>query len=382
VDPHERIIPLTAGSSVVQESCPNNALDPGETVTINLALRNGGGINATNLIAVLQSAGGVTVPSSPQDYGTLLADGAAVARPFTFIATGSCGGIVTPILDLRSGTNHVGTVTFSLPLGRPTLALSENFDDLAMPAGWSESLSGEGTPWTVSTAQYDTPSQSLFAADVSGISDNRILSPSISVASTNARLTFRHSFNLESSVTSATGFDGGVLEISIDGAAFVDVLTAGGSFVTGGYNATISTRYRNPLAGRTAWSGDSHGFVSSTVNFPASFAGHSIQLGWRLGCDRNTGADGWYVDSVAVSDGDICCRPLILPTIVNSRKVGTNITFSYGSISGQSYIVEAKFDLNTLPWVPLRTNAGDGSVQSYTNTTTAAPLRFFRLRTQ
>jgi hypothetical protein len=82
-----------------------------------------------------------------------------------------------------------------------------------------------------------------------------------------------------------------------------------------------------------------------------------------------------------VSDGDTCCRQLLAPTMVNSRKVGTNITFSYGSVIGQSYIVESKFDLNSLSWVPLRTNAGDGSVQSYTNTT-VAPLRFFRLRTQ
>ncbi len=382
VDPYERVIPLTAGSSLVTESCANNAVDPGETVTLNLALRNGGGVDATNLVAVLQSAGGITAPSGPQEYGTLLAAGADVARPFTFVATGNCGGTITPILELRSGTNRVGTVTFSLPLGRPTPALSENFDDLPISAEWPGSLSGAGTPWAVSTAQYDTPPRALFAADVADVSDNRVFSPSMAVASTNARLTFRHGFNLESSAPSATGFDGGVLEISIDGAAFVDVLAAGGSFAAGGYNATISTRYRNPLVGRPAWSGDSHGFVSSTLHFPPSIAGHSIRLSWRLGCDRNTSADGWYVDSVFVSDGDTCCRLLLSPTIFNTRKVGSNLTFSYGSVSGQSYIVETKFDLNSLPWIPLRTNAGDGSVQSYTDVSPEAPRRFFRLRTR
>jgi len=312
----------------------------------------------------------------------LIAGGAAITRPFTFTATGNCGGIITPILDFWSGTNRIGPVTFNLPLGRPVLALSENFDGLTIPAGWSASLSGEGTPWTVSTAQYDTPPRALFAPDVADISDNRILSQSMSMTSTNARLTFRHRFNLESSVASGTGFDGGVLEISIDGAAFVDVLDAGGSFAAGDYNTTISTRYRNPLGGRAAWSGDSQGFVSSTLNFPGSIAGHSIRLSWRLGCDRNTGAGGWYVDSVSVSDGAICCRPLIAPTIFNTRKAGSNMTFSYGSVSGQSYIVESKFNLDSFPWVPRRTNAGDGSVQSYTNTTSGGPLHFFRLRTQ
>jgi hypothetical protein len=207
-----------------------------------------------------------------------MADGTAVARPFTFTATGNCGAFITPILELRSGTNRIGTVTFSLPLGRPTLALSEDFDGLDFPAGWSVSLSGAGAPWAVSTAQSDTPPRAVFAPDVADVSDNRILSPIISLSSTNARLSFRHSFSLEASATSGTGFDGGVLEISIDGAGFIDVLAAGSSFAAGGYNAPISTRYRNPLAGRTAWSGNSQGFVSSTVSFPTSLAGHAIQL--------------------------------------------------------------------------------------------------------
>ena len=41
-----------------------------------------------------------------------------------------------------------------------------------------------------------------------------------------------------------------MLEISIGGGAFQDILAAGGSFVTGGYNVTISTCCSNPIAGR------------------------------------------------------------------------------------------------------------------------------------
>jgi hypothetical protein len=382
VDPYQRVIPLSAGTSLVSESCSNNAVDPGETVTVNFALRNGGGIGATNVVAVLQSIGGVIAPSGPQNYGTLTTGGAGVARPFTFTASGSCGGTVTPVLDLRSGTNPLGTLTFSLPLGKPTSALSEDFDNATLPAGWSATLSGAGTPWVPSTAQYDTPPRALFAADVADISDNRILSPLVSIASTNARLGFHHSYNLESSLTSGLGFDGGVLEISIDGAAFVDVLASGASFANGGYNATISTRYRNPLAGRAAWNGNSQGFVSSVVNLPASMAGHTIQLAWRLGCDRDTAGSGWYVDSVFLSDGTTCCRQLVLPTIANPRQIGTNFTFSYSSVTSQSYIVETKVNLDSPSWIPIGTNAGNGSIQSYTNRTGDAARRFFRLRTQ
>jgi hypothetical protein len=381
LDPYERVILVPAGSSLSSESCPNDAIDPGETVTVNLAVRNAGGIAATNLVAVLQSSGGVIGPSGSQNYGTLSVGGALVAAPFSFTASGSCGGTISPVLELRSGTNHLGTITFSLPLGRPQSTLAENFDNAALPAGWIATLSGAGTPWATSTTQFDAPPRALFAPDVAGVSDNRIVSPPVSISSTSAILSFRHSYDLESSPTSGMGFDGGVLEISIDGGAFVDLLAAGASFTAGGYTTTISDRYRNPLEDRAAWSGHSQGFVSSTVNLPASISGHTVRFAWRLGCDRNTAGAGWYVDTVSISDGNTCCRQLVPPTIANLRHIGTNFTFSYSSVSGQSYIVETKFDLNHAGWIPSRTNAGDGSAQSYTNGTGDA-ARFFRVRTQ
>ena len=43
-----------------------------------------------------------------------------------------------------------------------------------------------------------------------------------------------------------TGFDGGVLEISIGGGAFQDILAAGGTFGVGGYNGTISVNFGSP----------------------------------------------------------------------------------------------------------------------------------------
>ena len=46
------------------------------------------------------------------------------------------------------------------------------------------------------------------------------------------RLSFRNFYNTEG------GFDGGVLEISIAAGPFVDIITAGGTFVSGGYNGT------------------------------------------------------------------------------------------------------------------------------------------------
>ena len=83
-----------AGASLVAENCApaNGVIDPGETVTVNFSLRNFDLAPTTNLVATLLPSGGVTSPSASQNFGALTPGGAAVARPFTFVAGGSCGG--------------------------------------------------------------------------------------------------------------------------------------------------------------------------------------------------------------------------------------------------------------------------------------------------
>jgi hypothetical protein len=112
------------------------------------------------------------------------------------------------------------------------------------------------------------------------------------------RLTFRHNFDLEASDQDPNvGYDGGVLEVSEDdGNTYQDILAAGGTFVMGGYNRTISADRDSPIAGRQAWSGNSGGFITTVVNVPA-FQG-STRLRWRMASDSSGSNEGWRVDSV------------------------------------------------------------------------------------
>ena len=78
--------------------------------------------------------------------------------------------------------------------------------------------------------------------------------PAHFLASPTAQLTFRNNYNLEFASGDPTlGYDGGVLEIKIGAGSFQDIIAAGGSFVSGGYNRTISTGFSSPIAGRPAW---------------------------------------------------------------------------------------------------------------------------------
>ena len=68
--------------------------------------------------------------------------------------------------------------------------------------------------------------------------------------------------------TATKAYDGGVLEIKIGTGAFTDILSAGGSFVSGGYNnKTIDSTDDNPLDGRqlvAQWSAGVHIAVCTT----------------------------------------------------------------------------------------------------------------------
>ena len=126
-----------AGGTLVSEGCGvtgNGAIDPDETVTVNLALWNSGSANTTNVVATLLATGGVAGPSSPRSYGALLAGGAAVTQAFTFAATGECGGTLTATLSLNDNGLNLGTAAFTFRLGATANAVHSktNFAAIAL----------------------------------------------------------------------------------------------------------------------------------------------------------------------------------------------------------------------------------------------------------
>src|SRR6516162_4376229 len=171
----------------------------------------------------------------------------------------------------------------------------DNVTPPALPPGWSS------TTWVTSNSGLpgppaDTPPNAAFVDDPTTISDKQLISPNIPFrGGGSVQVFFRNNFNLQE------GFDGGVLEVSFDnGLTFQDILTAGGTFIDGGYNGSISTCYGNPLAGRQAWTGNSGGFIQTTANLPVRF-GNGVMLRWRMGSDNGGSGEGWRVDSVAVA---------------------------------------------------------------------------------
>jgi len=315
---------VSAGATLVSESCSpaNGVIDPNEVVTVSLCVQNTGGANTVDLMGTLQATGGVTniQPPNPQDYGVVVSGGAPVCRNFTFTATGTCGGTITASLALQDGATNLGTLTYTFTLGTLATAFSENFDGVtapALPAGWTTSFTngaanctptgtcGLGSNWATTTTSPDTAPNAAFHNDPSCVTDNVLDTPAFSITSAAAQITFRNNFNTEST------FDGAVLEVSspnINGGTFTDITNAavGGSFVSGGYNGTISVNFLSPIAGRQAWTGNSGGFITTTANLGPNVNGQTIKLRFRMASDCSVSATGWTIDTINVNSGFAC----------------------------------------------------------------------------
>jgi hypothetical protein len=192
------------------------------------------------------------------------------------------------------------------PTPTPCIAIfSENFDGVtapALPEGWTSASTGVERPWVTSTATPASALNDAFAPDVPNKGNTELVTPAIPLPADGGILTFQNLFNMQANA------DGMVLEISINGGAFADILIAGGSFSSGPYTHLI-TGVGNPIAGRMAWSGLSGGttpapaYITTTVNLPAAPNEQSIRLKWRAATDINPGAAdgaGVRIDNIVI----------------------------------------------------------------------------------
>lgn len=112
---------VIAGWTLTAEDCrmPDGLVDPGEAVTLNIALQNTGGTNTNQqVIVTLQASGGVTSPSAQQDYGRLTAGGPSTSRSFSFTAAAQqLGTPITLTLQIFDGGVNRGTATTTISLG-------------------------------------------------------------------------------------------------------------------------------------------------------------------------------------------------------------------------------------------------------------------------
>ena len=315
---------LSTGAALTSESCStgNQAIDPGETVTIEVGLQNAGLEALGNLVATLQATGGVSSPSSPQTYGAMPVGGPTVTRPFTFTASGDCGGSITVTLQLQDGTTNLGTRTFTFNLG------------------------------TTTTSNYSYAGTAVTIADVNTVEVPITVSDAGVVRDVNVRLRLNHTFTADLDIY-LIGPDGTVVELSTDNGGSGDNYGSGANDCTGTFTvlddaAEVSvTASGAPFLGRFRPEGMLSAFNGKLVNgiWKLRLTDDDAGIAGVLGC--------WQLE---ISRQTVPCCGASCPFITNASTIagpiGSSITLTGVNFTGATSVkfannVAAEFTVNS-----------------------------------
>jgi len=224
----------------------------------------------------------------------------------------TCGA--TPLLTLTVKTDQ-GTWQSSLQLATGTAGTIFYDDVEGGVAGYACApglcLAGPWTAsgqWARSTTASFSPTTSWRASVAAASTDSSLVAPTIVLGNLpqRSRLSFRHFVDTD------IGFDGGVLEYTLNGGASWQ--DAYGLIVEGFYDSTIASGL-SALDGRAAWSGKPGAAAANPADWRRVVVDldplpNSGQLGlrWRFATDVGGGATaGWFVDDVTIVGGNFAC---------------------------------------------------------------------------
>jgi hypothetical protein len=243
-------------------------------------------------------------------------------------------------VDLGSGTEDGNAVHRSaVPTGTVSSAsLSDSFEAAGgfdLP-GWTRQALTGAMQWNWSTARAFDGTHSWFAADVAGINDEVLVSPSFGVGPATV-LSFRHTYQFEG--TLSTCYDGGTLEATTDGGATWSPIPAA-DFAAGGYTGIVNAGFGNPVGGKAGWCAGALGpmtLVTVNLGGDANLVNREVRVRWHEGDDTIVGAGGWYVDAVTLGGAQVaaaCTSGPALPAAgdvagLRADRSGGGVTLSW-----------------------------------------------------
>jgi hypothetical protein len=334
-------------------SCDHDgALDNGETGHLTITLHNQGSNSVDNLTATITSSNpAVTFP---------------LGNTVSFATAAGNSDTSASIQVAVNGAAAVDSTEFNIAFGSPDLNLATqtnvtksfrvNYD---VAASSTESVEASVAGWTTGGSSPLSPNINAF--QVRALSDTQhvwwgpdnngqidgvkssvpdeqyLVSPTMHVGSGPLSIGFNHRFSFESG-----GWDGGVIEISVNGGGWTDI---GGPIYTGntnaGTNAPIGAA-RPALVNRSAsWPA----FIPATINLGTTYADQDVRFRFRVGADDSTGAPGWDIDDIAiagattnpffgfVAHNPVCADSASLVSSPNPSTLNQNVTFT-ATVSG------------------------------------------------
>lgn len=319
--------------AIVSESCvPNNdAIDPNETVRVELTVTNVGANTINSPVVTLQQASNLTIIGGAQKNLTSLNVGQSTTVTFDLILTGDCGSDQSLVFDLATD-DGTSTHTERFKLGLINSLLDFDFESsTSLPSGLTQS-SNTSAAWRVTTSNVIEGMRSV-QADGFGNFDSVILTTDSFTPTDNIKeLQFDHVYDLENT------YDGGILEIQIDGGDWTEWTAAQGTFPENGYTQTIDSGFGSAIAGQRAWSGSSGGAQTVMATFPDEALGKSVRIRWRFASDSSVSSNFWRIDNILLS-GYTCCSSSNAPTPVLSITTSDSIAQEFNTADTATFTI-------------------------------------------
>jgi len=239
-------------------------------------------INATAMGTSFMPAG--NLPTSTQLYWRVSAANqcgtSAQSATFTFTtqaAGGDCGPGTEAVIhfedDMESGDN-----------------------------GWTHNAAQGEDTWELNDTDANSPTMSWRGLDIDTISDQRLVSPQITLPADVDTPTLQFYNKRDIEAGGAGCFDAGILEYSTDGGStWTQVLND--RLDTDPYTGTIDSGFGNPLGGQPGWCGMQD--WTRTVVDLRGLEGENLNFRYRIGTDSSIAADDWHIDDAKVQSCEV-----------------------------------------------------------------------------
>ncbi|GAB4186469.1 MAG: T9SS type A sorting domain-containing protein [Wenzhouxiangellaceae bacterium] len=278
----------------------DDILDAGEVMTLPVTITNNAGAEGDLLSGLIASAmtpaTGITI-SNPIEMLPDLAAGQSTTVNFEILAETNvqCQSAVMLEIAVSSAADASAMSSIELLAEADRQLATGDFNDGAEnPVSLMESVTGFGNnSWQRDNSNANNGSFSWFAADLPEYSDTSLVTPPLAITGPGAVLNFALRYITEGDASQL--WDGAVLEISVADGPWQDL--GGQSSVP--YDGPLFEN--NTAPGREAWSGNQPGWRNASVSL-AAFNGETIRLRFRMISDTGTGADGFWVDDINVSN--------------------------------------------------------------------------------
>ena len=217
------------------------------------------------------------------------------------MTTPPCPKGATPPAPPGTPPAPVGVVTGQCPIGQVVqYVFADDFENInsgnwvtSASSGANHWLGGTGNPSIYFSGKSTSGNFVLHGNGMSTMGDSSVIMKNDVTLPANALMQFSSSYDFE------TGFDGSVLEYSVDsGSSWQD---AGALIKLGrNYDGVLFNGAGNPLSGRPAFTGHTGGpYVDSQLDL-SSLSGRTIRFRFRMSTDNLVLSPGWWIDNLSI----------------------------------------------------------------------------------